>query len=131
MQYRLHTLVDITNSKQYRNEPGREQARGQQQNFDTMINTIGMRSNLQYDEPPRVIKDIPQNFGLSGKTAQNIWIFDWRVEMDYTFSQNGDPCALLKKDFVLVPYIANLTETIDCTPPMWVPNVNISFEMIS
>ena len=72
MQYRLHTLVDITNSKQYRNEPGREQARGQQQNFDTMINTIGMRSNLQYDEPPRVIKDIPQNFGLSGKTAQNI-----------------------------------------------------------
>jgi hypothetical protein len=51
--------------------------------------------------------------------------------MDYTFLENDDHCALLKKDFVYVPYIANLTETIDCKPTMWVPGVNISFEMIS
>jgi hypothetical protein len=130
MQYRIHTLVDITNTGQYRNETGKERARLQQQNFDTVINTIGMRSNIQYDYPPKVVIDIPESYGMVGKSLQNIWIFDWRVEMEYLFLDKFDDCALLKKDFTLVPYIANLTETMDCQPTMFVPGVNISFEML-
>lgn len=130
MQYRLHTTIDITNTGQYRVEQGKEQARLQQQNFDTLINTIGMRSNIQYDYSPKVLVDFPQNYGMIGNKLCNIWVFEWRVEMEFMFLENNDDVALLKKDFKLVPYIANLTETIDCTPNMWMPGVNISFEIL-
>jgi hypothetical protein len=130
MQYRIHSTVDITNTGQYRNEPGKEQARLQQQNFDTLINTIGMRSNITYDYSPKVIIDYPEKYGMIGNKLCNIWVFDWRVELEYIFLENGDDTALLKKDFQLVPYIPNLTETIDCEPSMWMPGVNISFEML-
>jgi hypothetical protein len=130
MQYRIHTTVDITSTGQYRKEVGKEQARLQQQNFDTLINTIGMRSNIEYKFPPKVIVDYPEKYGMVGKTLCNIWIFDWNVELDYVFTDNGDDVAFLKQDFKLVPYIPDLTETIDCTPAMWVPSVNISFEML-
>jgi hypothetical protein len=130
MRYRLHTLVDITNTGQYRNEPGKEQARLQQQNFDTLINTIGMRSNIEYNYPPKVIIDIPERYGMIGKNLCNIWVFEWDVEMEYIFLDNGDDVALLKKDFELVPYIPNLTETIDCKPSMWIPKANINFEIL-
>ena len=130
MQYRIHTTVDITNTRQYRKEEGKEQARLQQQNFDTLINTIGMRSNIEYDYPPKVIVDYPEKYGMVGKKLCNIWIFDWSVQLDYSFTENGDDVAFLKQDFKLVPYIPELTETIDCKPAMWVPGVNISFEML-
>jgi hypothetical protein len=130
MLYKIHTTIDITRTGQYRNEPGKEQARLQQQNFDTLINTIGMRSNITYDYPPKVILDYPETYGMIGKKLCNIWVFEWRVEMEYVFRDLEDDVALLRKDFELVPFIANLTETVECDPPMWVPGVNISFEML-
>lgn len=130
MQYRLYTTVDITATGQYRSEDGKEQARSQQQNFDTLINTIGMRSNIEYDYSPKVVLDFPSNYRMIGSKLCNIWVFDWRVEMEYMFLENDDDVALLKKDFKLVPYIPNLTETIDCNPSLWMPGVNISFEML-
>ena len=41
MHYKLYTLVDITNTRQYQNSAENRQARSQQQNFDTVIQTIG------------------------------------------------------------------------------------------
>lgn len=130
MQYRLYTTVDISHTKQYRNEDGKEQARSQQQNFDTLLNTIGMRSNIQFDYDPKVIVAVPQDYGMIGNKLSNIWSFEWRVEMEYVFLADHDDVALLKNDFKLVPYIPNLTETVDCTPALWMPGVNISFEML-
>lgn len=130
MQYRLHTLVDITNTGQYRNELGKEQARHQQQNFDTLLNTIGMRCNLNFITPPRVIEDIPQKYGLSGNDQSKIWVFDWRTEAENTFAEDDDYVALLKRDFALVPYINNLTETSKFKTCIFMPSVNINFEML-
>lgn len=130
MRYRLHTLVDITATGQYRVETGKEQARNQQQNFDTLINTIGMRSNIQYVQNPRIIIDIPKKYGLKGNDLQNIWIFEWSVEKEFIFLEGEDDVALLRKDFALVPYISGLTETAQFKTDMFMPTINISFEML-
>lgn len=130
MFYKLSTTIDITNTGQYRNEPGREQARLQQQNFDTLVNTIGMRSNIIYDYSPKVIIDYPKNVGLTGKNLSNIWVFEWRVEYAYVFKEQEDDVAFLKKDFALVPYNANLTETTTYKTNVFMPGVNINFEML-
>jgi len=130
MRYRLHTLVDITATGQYRAEEGKEQARSQQQNFDTVLNTIGMRANLFYEEFPRMMINVPEKFGLKGKELSNIWIFDWSVESRYRFLDNDDDVGLLKVDFSLVPYIAGLTETSKFKNNLFMPSINISFEML-
>ncbi|NBP58738.1 hypothetical protein EBU71_19785 [bacterium] len=130
MRYRLHTLVDITATGQYRAEEGKEQARNQQQNFDTIVNTIGMRANLFYEEYPRMMINVPDKFGLKGKELSNIWIFDWSVESRYRFLDNDDDVGLLKVDFSLVPYISGLTESVKFKNNLFMPSINISFEML-
>jgi hypothetical protein len=130
MRYTIYTLVDITNTGQYRNDEYKQQARSQQQNFDTVVQTVGMRSNLYYDYPPKVIIDKPEKYGMKGKDLCNIWVFEWNVELEFVFIEDGDDVALLKKDFDLVPYIAGLTETIKTKPSVFRPGVNISFEML-
>ncbi|NBP55784.1 hypothetical protein EBU71_04455 [bacterium] len=130
MRYKLHTLVDITATGQYRSEEGKQQARNQQQNFDTVLNTIGMRSNLMYDDNPKVIIDYPVKYFMTGKELSNIWIFEWYVESRYRYLHEEDDVGLLKVDFSLVPYIPNLTETAKFKNNLFMPSINISFEML-
>lgn len=130
MQYRLYTLVDITNTGQYRNEPGRELARHQQQNFATILQTIGMRANLSYLTSPKLKIDKPSNYGLDGNDLANIWIFDWSVDKEDLFLHNENPVGRLIEDFNVVPYISGLTETMKYDPAIFRPGVNISFEML-
>lgn len=130
MRYKIYTLVDITKTGQYRNEDGRELARHQQQNFDTLQQTIGMRANLSYLSPPRVKIDRPNNYGLDGDDLANIWIFEWEVDREDLFSHNGDELYRLREDFELVPYISGLTETVKYDPAIFRPGVNISFEIV-
>ena len=130
MQYRIYSLVDITNTGQYRNEPGRELARHQQQNFDTVTQTIGMRANIVNSKPPKIKIAKPQDYGMDGTDLTNIWIYEWGVEREDLFLNNDDDVARLKQDFEFVPYISGLTETIKYDPAIFRPGVNISFEMV-
>ncbi len=130
MRYKIYTLVDITKTGQYRNEPGRELARLQQQNFDTVLQTIGMRANLSYVTPPKVKIDIPKNYNMKGDELSNIWIFDWEVDREDLFLYNDDELYRLKEDFDLVPYISGLTETVKNEPAIFRSGENISFEIV-
>jgi len=130
MRYRIYTLVDITKTGQYRNESGRELARHQQQNFDTILQTIGMRANLNYLNSPSIRIDIPSKYKLDGDELANIWTFEWEVDREDLFSHNGDDVYRLREDFELVPYISELTETVKYDPAIFRPGVNISFEII-
>lgn len=130
MRYKIYTLVDITKTSQYRNEPGRELARHQQQNFDTVTQTIGMRANLSYVEEPKVRIDVPNKYGLDGDDLANIWTFNWEVDKEDLFLHNDDPLFRLKEDFNLVPYISGLTETVKYTPAIFRPGTNITFEKL-
>jgi len=130
MRYRLYTLADITATGQYRLEEGKERARSQQQNFDTVLNTIGMRANVFYEDLPTTLISIPERFGMKGKSLSNIWQFEWSVESKYRFLYEEDEVGLLKKDFSLVPYIADLTETSKFNHNLFMPSINIYFEML-
>lgn len=130
MRYRLYTLVDITETGQYRNEPDKMMARCQQQNFNTVTQTIGMRANVYYDNPPKIINDVPKKFNMDGDEESSIWVFDWDVELEFAFRDGDDELAFLKNDFNLVPYIADLKETIKYNPAVFRPGVNISFEIV-
>lgn len=130
MHYRLYSLVDITNTRQYQNTAEQRQARNQQQNFDTVIQTIGMRANITYDSPPKVTIDVPSTYGLAGNELASIWIFEWRCEREFLFLHEDDHVGYLKQLFKLVPYIPNLTETAPEDLPVFIPGKNIVFEML-
>ena len=48
MEYKLYTLVDITQTGQYRNEHGKEADRWKEQNFQTVLQILGIRANIGY-----------------------------------------------------------------------------------
>ena len=48
MEYKLYTLVDITHTNQHRPEPGKEALRWKEQNFQTVLQTLGIRSNINF-----------------------------------------------------------------------------------
>ena len=112
MNYKLYTLVDITNTGQYRTEPGKEEARYREQNFNTVIQTLGLRSNIQYNNRPQQIQVRGKVVGFDTDEIITVWRFDWETENDL-YTKDDDPVGYLKEDFHLVPYINGLGETME------------------
>lgn len=112
-RYKIITLVDIT-----RTDPGRsevDQLRANQQaNFNSLIQAIGLRANVSWDTDPKMnTGTLPNPF--NGKA--NHWIWEFDVEREDVFLQNGDPVGLLMQDLHGVPIIADLKNTADIYPP--------------
>ena len=80
----------------------------QQQNFLTVLQTIGLRVNPTYIKAPKVEKIVPNEVGLdnSYKTKQKVWNFTFDIEYEDALS-----VEMLTNDFNLVPVITNLDET--------------------
>jgi hypothetical protein len=105
MRFRLHTLIDITETGARRHEDG--DAYKQQQNWMTTLQTLGLRAN------PHIIKC---EFGMKGakklgfgsefKGTQRIWTVDFEIERE-----NGLDIKMLQRDFDFVPVITNLNES--------------------
>ena len=130
MDYKLYTLVDVTHTKQYRSEPGKEILRLKEQNFNTLIHTLGIRSNIWYANGPDVLHMGGRQAGFDTDEIVRVWRFDWSTERDYLYEDNGNPVAFLIKDFHLVPYIAGLDESMEQSYAVFVtdgPGKNISF----
>ena len=120
MIYSLYTLVDITETKQ--RHSSNSLVRHQQQNFDIVLQTIGLCGNVYYTKSP---EQVPADvFGDIEKTA---WRFDWEMEIDDLFSVDGMPTAKLKEIFNYVPVITGLTETVKIEP-MFKVGQNIVFD---
>ena len=105
MIYCLYTLVDITATYRYKSRTDIE--RLQQQNFDTVIQTIGLTANVSYSNPPAIIAA-----DIFGAPNERCWYFEWSAEREDVFEHNGDKIARLKETFEFVPFIPNLTETV-------------------
>jgi hypothetical protein len=121
MIYSLYTLVDITATGQFRSRSDLE--RLQQQNFDTVIQTIGLAGNIMYDSPPKLI---PAD--IFGNPNQKCWYFEWYMEREHLFEVEGDELARLKELFEFVPVITGLTETAKFERPMFQLGRNIVFD---
>jgi hypothetical protein len=130
MDYMLYTTVDITNTGQYRSEPGKEADRWKEQNFQTLMQTIGIRANVTYYKKPEFVQVSGKLIGFETANIIRAWRFDFSTERDYLFEVNGDPVGYLIEDFNGVPYIAGLDECMEQNYAVFVtggPSKNIVF----
>jgi hypothetical protein len=131
MNYKLYTLVDITHTGQYRHEPGKERQWQQEQNFNTVIHTLGLRSNIFYNGGSQLLEVKGSLVGFDTDDILRVWRFDWTTEADY-YTMDNDPLGFLKQDFHLVPYIGNLGESMTQTHRVFNtqdPGKNIVFHL--
>lgn len=113
MRYKLFTLVDITHTGQHQNDPSTQHARYKEQNFNTVLQTLGLRSNIYYTNDPIMLEVMGRAVGFATDDILKVWRFDWSVEADLLYKVDGDPVAHLKTDFHLVPYINGLGESME------------------
>ena len=132
MEYRLVTLIDITATGQYRPEAGREKAQNQQQNFDTILQTLNLRGNTYFTVKPKQFEANAKQYGFAFSKTMTMWQFEWRMEIDDIFTAKGDPLYWLKRDFNHIPIIPNLDEMIVLKRPMLITegaDANIIFSL--
>jgi hypothetical protein len=130
MRYKLYTTVDITHTGQYRNEPGKETLRWKEQNFQTVLQTLGIRANILFDGKPEALDVKGTVVGLDVKEIVHVWRFDFETEREYLFDVDDNPIGYLLDDFELVPYISGLDESMTQNYDIFVtrgPSRNISF----
>jgi len=125
MRFKLYTLVDITETGVRRGEDPKQYR--QQQNFLTVMQTIGLRVNPTYVSTPEVIKDTPSkyNLGTTFKNKQNIWKYAFDIEYEGALDVDT-----LNNDFDLIPIITGLDETVSFENDVFItknPSINNIF----
>ena len=119
VSFHLQTLIDITRTGVYRKENGTDLTRAQQQNFDMMLQTIGMRANPIYDYSPACesINLADYQFGDAYTGIHSVWNFTFHIERaDCFLDEFNNECGLLLNDINHVPIIADLLETAAIMP---------------
>jgi len=112
-RYRIITLIDITRTDAKKSDLDDFKIK-QQQNFNSLRQTIELRSNVDWHrDPKKYTGSLPPPF--EGKA--NYWIWEFEVEREDIFLSEGDPVGLLKQDLNNVPIIRGLDETADINPP--------------
>jgi len=128
MRFILHTLVDITETGARRGEDPLKYR--QQQNFLTIMQTIGMRVNPTYIAAPKIVLEIPSKLGLgkSYKNKQKVWTYAFDIEYEGALD-----IETLVKDFDLIPVITGLEETVKFNNAQFITSndsiCNISFQI--
>jgi hypothetical protein len=130
MEYKLYTLVDITHTGQTRHEPSKESLRNKEQNFNTVLQTLGIRANIHYSVSPTITEVKGQLIGFDTDKIIRVWRFDFATERDFLFEKDNNPVGHLIDDFHLVPYIGGLDEAMEQQYAVFNtadPGKNISF----
>ena len=119
MRFTIHTLVDITETGARRGEDPVKSR--QQQNFLTVMQTIGLRVNPTYIAPPEIVKEVPSKLGLgtSYKTKQSVWKYVFDIEYEGALDIDT-----LVNDFDLIPIITDLDETAKFENAHFITNNN-------
>lgn len=110
LMFEIFTLVDITETKAKRGED--PFLVSQQQNYLTMLNTIGLRSNPTIIKAPTIIEN-KKIFGTKYKDAKHAWRFVFDIEY------GAHSVELLEKDFTHVPFIDKLKEDCNFNIPVF------------
>jgi hypothetical protein len=121
-RYTVVTLVDITETRQYRKEDNNNISHKQQQNFVTLLQSVGMRVNPLYETSPKqeLIDIASYNFGTEFRGKHNVWSWTFAIEYADGFTDSkGNETGLLIDDLNFVPIITGLTETATFAKPMF------------
>lgn len=111
-RYEIITLVDITRTNPARTETNKIKL-AQQANFNSLLQAIGLRSNVEWSRDPRIkTGSLPNDIG--GKATHWVWEFD--VEREDVFLKDKDPVGLLIDDLHNVPIIDQLENSVDLDP---------------
>jgi len=110
--YQITSLVDITRTNPSQSELDKTKL-SQQANFNSLIQAIGLRSNIDWSQDPvKHSGSFPVPF--EGKGVY--WTWDFFVEKEDIFLKDNDPTRLLAEDLNNVPIITFLEETVDISP---------------
>ena len=103
-RFNLYTLVDITKTNARRGED--KLAYGQQQNYMSMMQTLGLRTNVEISNPT-FKKQKATGFGSNFANKNlNVWHCVITVEQDQSTSED-----MMRTDFDMVPIVKNLNES--------------------
>ena len=108
-RFQIITLVDITRTNPHRSETDKLKL-AQQANFNSLIQAIGLRSNITWNTDPKFKTGILPN-NIPGKA--NHWIWEFECEREDVFLKDTDPVGLLLEDLNGVPVIPRLTDDAD------------------
>jgi len=86
---------------------------GQQANFNSLIQAIGIRSNVDWQSDPR---QLDGRLPLPFDGAATHWIWTFSVERDWVFQKGNDDVGLLLDDLHGVPVIDGLNNTVALIP---------------
>jgi hypothetical protein len=118
MRFEIKTLVDVTETNARKGQD--KKLVNQQDNFNTLYNTIGLRTN-----PTEILVSVNEElitklgFGTSYKGKHKIWTVEFFVEAEASTS-----VELMQDDFELVPVISNLDETAKLDKSMFITSAN-------
>jgi len=119
-RYKIITLVDITRSTPSRTETNKIKL-GQQANFNTLLQTIGLRSNISWNRDPKQQSGtLPEP--IDGRATYWVWAFE--SERDDVFKKDSDPVGLLKDDLTGVPVIDGLNNSVGIDPACFITKGN-------
>ena len=128
-RYQIITVVDITRTNPTRTETD-PVTLGQQANFNSLVQAIGMRSNVTWIRDPEL-----HNGRLPiGPGKANHWIWQFDAEREDVFLNQGNDVALLVNDLDGVPVVDQLNNTVELTPAVFRSqgdNINIWCSKIS
>jgi len=128
-RYKITTLIDITRTQASRSETDQIKI-GQQANFNSFLQSIGLRSNIEWTKDPvKIVGRLPDPF--DGRAAY--WTWEFEVERQDVFLKNNDPVGHLRDDLHSVPVITNLENTVDIFPSVIQTlgnNINTTIEII-
>lgn len=114
LHYSAYTLVDITNTNV--NQSGKLVGKAnQQQNLNTLIQSIGLRSQ-PIDPKVTVLmaQDIANyEFGSAYKGLHTVWKLNFSIEHNDVFNKNGNKTFHLLNDCDGVAIYTNLEETTE------------------
>lgn len=114
-KYTAYTLVDITKSDITNYRSNDTHGYNQQQNLNTLIQSIGMRSQpLDVTVEVLETQDIAKYaFGSAFSGLHTVWKFDFTSEHNNVFTNNNDDIYFLKQDCNRVAFTPYLDETVN------------------
>ena len=114
-RYQIVTLVNITRTNPSRSETD-QYLLSQQANFNTLLQSIGLRSNVEWAvDPVESSGSLP--YPLKGRA--NYWTWTFEVERDQVFAKDDNPVGLLLDDLHGVPIIGQLNNSVDIDPAVF------------
>lgn len=111
----MYTLVDITNSQVTNSRSENTNGYNQQQNLNTLIQLIGLRSQPVYytvtiDKQQDLVD---YRFGNAYKGLHTVWKFEFATEHSDVYLKDDDPVHFLVEDCDGASFTPYLDETVN------------------